>query len=174
MADELENQPIGQALVRDGAVVEIVRTTRALAGYLPVYHVMPPDWDPELQTATGEWIDTVLADRVERRPDWIFYPTELVVERLQQQKTKQVRRLQIEKMQAVLPGIRDVETAETAELVLEIMRSILPAALSLSAKMARVRDTVQAANAAVTYLRSETDIPTLRAYDPRTAPTWPE
>ena len=163
--------PFAYAKVIDGAVAELVRpSTRPPAGYLPVYRIMPPDWDPELQTATGEWIYTVLADRVEQRPDWIFYPTELVVERLQRRKIKQVRRLQIDKMQAVLPGIRDVETAE---LVLQIMRSILPAALSLSEKMAQVRDTVQAANAAVTYLQTETDIPTLRAYDPRTAPAWP-
>lgn len=168
MADET---PIGYAKVVDGAIFELVRASnRPPAGYLPVYRIMPVNWDPELQTATGEWIDTVLADRVEQRPDWIFYPQEDVIERVQTRKIRQVRRLQLEKMQAALPGIKDVETAE---LVLEIMRSILPAALSLSAKMARIRDTVQAANNAVSYLNSETDIPTLRAYDPRTAPAWP-
>ena len=169
MADE--TPPFAYARIVDGAVAELVRpSNRPPAGYLPVYRIMPVNWDSELQAATGEWLYTVLADRVEQRPDWFFYPTETVVERVQTRKIRQVRRLQLEKMQAVLPGIKDVDTAE---LVLEVMRSILPAALTLSAKMAKVRDTVQAANNAVSYLNSETDIPTLRAYDPRTAPAWP-
>ena len=165
------DEPIGYAKVEDGAIVETVfQNRRPPAGYLPVFRIMPSNWDSELQAVSGEWIYTILADRIEQRPDWFFYPVEQVIERLQRHKIIEVRRLQLERMQAALPGI---DSPETAEVVVEIMRSILPAALSLSAKLRTVRDTVTAANNAVAYLNGLTDIPTLRAYDPRTGPNWP-
>lgn len=167
---EPTDRPVGYAKVDDGTLVEFVKTDRPPVGYLPVYQASPPNWDPELMATTGEWIDEILPDRINRRPDFIFLPVEAAADKIRDRKKSQVRLLQVKRMGLVLPA---VETPEMGELLVEIMRSILPAALSLSPKIRYVRDTVQAANAAVQHLDSLTEIAPLRAYNPRSDPQWP-